>query len=165
MAHRVSGNAVNKRATRLDGGARNVLVQGVDVLVQPATKTSHRILCVDDEFIASSLRAEILREHGYAVTLFHCPLKALESDLIAVDLAILDFHMPWLNGRELLLRMRALGAPYPIILLTGCLDLLSREDCRLFARCLDKGKPFRDLLDIIEEFLDLSDEPEWLRRR
>ena len=135
------------------------------MLVQPATKTSHRILCVDDEFVATSLRAEILRELGYTVTLFHCPLKALESDLAAVDLAVLDFHMPGLNGRELLLRMRALGVPYPILLLTGCPELLSYEDRVLFSRCLDKGKPFQTLLNTIREFLDSNEEPDWLCRK
>jgi CheY-like chemotaxis protein len=32
------------------------------------------------------------------------------------NLAIVDFEMPGLDGRELLLRMRALGARFPIVL-------------------------------------------------
>ncbi|WP_161557596.1 response regulator [Acidisarcina polymorpha] len=131
------------------------------MLVQSGTRTSHRILCVDDEVVATTLRAEILREHGYSVSLFHCPFKALESDLSAVDLALLDFHMPGMNGRELLLRMRAFGVPYPILLLTGCLELLSYEDRVLFSRCLDKGKPVQDLLDSIWKFLDPDETPDW----
>lgn len=83
------------------------------MLIRPTTETTHRILCVDDEVVATTLRGEIFREQGYSVILFHCPFKALESDLTAVDLAVLDFHMPGMNGRELLLRIRALGAPYP----------------------------------------------------
>lgn len=46
---------------------------------------------------------EILKEHGYSVVLYHCPLAALRCDLTIFDLAILDFQMPGLNGCELFL--------------------------------------------------------------
>lgn len=114
----------------------------------------HRILCVDDEKIGTMMRGEILNEHGYSVVLYHCPLAALRCDLSRFDLAILDFQMPGLNGKELFLRMRALGARFPIVLLTGCADSLSHEDRVLFARCIDKGLPIQRLLETIAEFLD-----------
>lgn len=50
----------------------------------------------------------------------------------------LIFEMPGLYGRDFLLRMRAIGAKFPIILLTGHRGALSDEDCVLFARCIDK---------------------------
>src|ERR1700744_2611070 len=111
-----------------------------------AISTTHRILCVDDEIIGTRLRGEILREHGYSVALYHCPFESLHCDLSVFDLAILDFQMPGLNGRELFLRMRALGARFPIILLTACMDALSYEERVLFTRCLDKGMPVERLL-------------------
>ena len=84
-----------------------------------------------------------------------CPLAALHCDLSIFDLAVLDFQMPGLNGRELFLRMRALGAQFPIILLTGSVDALSYEDCVLFARCLDnKSRPIPYLLEAIAGFLN-----------
>ena len=125
--------------------------------------SKHRILCVDDEIIGARMRGEILKEHGYSVVLYRCPLAVLRCDLSIFDLAILDFQMPGLNGRELLLRMRALGARFPIILLTGCLGALSCEDCVLFARCLDKGMPIWRLLETIAEFLDPNQVPDWER--
>lgn len=64
--------------------------------------------------------------------------------------------MPGLNGRELLLRIRAMGARFPIVLLTGCLAGLSREERVLFSRCIDKSMPIHYLLDTIEGFLDLN---------
>ena len=85
----------------------------------PVQLHKHRILCVDDEIPGTRMRGEILREHGYSVVLYDCPLAALHCDLSMFDLAILDFQMPGLNGRELFLRMRALGARFPIVLLTG----------------------------------------------
>ena len=92
---------------------------------------------------------EILKEHGYSVVLYHCPLAALRCDLTIFDLAILDFQMPGLNGCELFLRMRASGAEFPMLLLTGCADVLSYEDRALFSRCLNKAAPIRQLLETI----------------
>jgi CheY-like chemotaxis protein len=112
-----------------------------------------RILCVDDEIVGTTLRAKALEEHGYSVTLYHCPIAVLRCDFSKIDLAIIDFQMPGLNGRELLLRMRALGARFPIVLLTGCVDSLSCDDRVLFTRCIDKSQHTKSLLDAIAEFL------------
>ena len=125
--------------------------------------SEHRILCVDDEIIGTRVRGEILKEHGYSVVLYHCPLAVLRCDLSIFDLAVLDFQMPGLNGRELFLRMRALGARFPIVLLTGCVDALSYEERVLFARCLDKGMPIQRLLETIAEFLNPDQIPDWER--
>ena len=130
---------------------RQVPVHGLRV--QPH---KHRILCVDDEIRGTRMRGEILRERGYSVVLYHCPLAVLDCDLSLFDLAILDFEMPGLNGRELFLRMRALGARFPIVLLSGCLEALSHEDLRLFARCIDKGMPIHCLLNTIAEVLETN---------
>jgi CheY-like chemotaxis protein len=100
------------------------------------------------------MRAEILEESGYSVVVFHSPLEATRCDLSTFSLAILDFEMPGLNGRELFLRIRAKGARFPIVLLTGYLAGLSHEDCVLFARCIDKSMPIDYLLDTIAEFLN-----------
>jgi CheY-like chemotaxis protein len=114
----------------------------------------HRILCVDDDIVGTTLRGNILEGHGYTVVLYHCPLATLRCDLSMFDLAVLDFQMPGLNGRELFLRMRALRARFPIVLLTGCIDALSCEDRVLFARCLEKSRPIECLLETIAEFLE-----------
>jgi FixJ family two-component response regulator len=73
------------------------------------------------------MRGDILKAHGYSVVLYHCPLAVLHCDLSTFALAVIDFQMPGLNDRELFLRMRALGARFPIVLITGCVDLLSYE--------------------------------------
>jgi len=117
----------------------------------------HHILCVDDEIISTTMRAEVLRQQGYSVDVYHCPLAALRCDLSVFELAVLDFEMPELNGRELLLRLRASGARFPTVLLTGRLEALSYEDRVLFARCVDKGMPISQLLALVAELLDVSD--------
>lgn len=123
----------------------------------PSLLPNKRILCVDDEIVGTTIRGEILKEHGYAAFLYHCPLAALRCDLSSFDLAILDYQMPGLNGRELLLRMRALGVRFPIVLLTGCVDAVSHQDRALFSRCIEKGMPIRHLLEVIEALLDPND--------
>ena len=138
----------------IDSGQGSPNQMPVDV--SPERVHKQRILCVDDEVLGTTMRAEILKEHGFSVVVFHSPLEVTRSDLSTFDLAILDFEMPGLNGRELLLRIRAMGARFPIVLLTGCLACLSHEDCVLFARCIDKSMPMHYLLDTIAEFLDLN---------
>jgi CheY-like chemotaxis protein len=113
----------------------------------------HRILCVDDEKVGTQLRADIFKECGYSVAIFHSPLAALGCDFSTFSLAIIDFCMPELNGLELLSRMRALGASFPIVLLTGSSEMLSPEDRMLFTQCIDKSRPIDHLLETISELL------------
>ena len=129
--------------------------------VSPVQVRKHCILCVDDDVLGTTMRAEILREHGYSVVVWHSPLAVTRCDLSIFNLAILDFEMPELNGRELFLRMRALGARFPIVLLSGCLGVLSHEELRLFTRCIDKGMPIHYLLDTIAEFLEPNQVPDY----
>jgi CheY-like chemotaxis protein len=128
---------------------------------QPFLVRRQSILCVDDEIASTRLRGEVLEEHGYSVTIYHRPLAVLSCDLSNFDLAILDFQMPDLNGRELLLRMRALGARFPIVLLTGSVHALSHEDRVLFARCIDKAEHINSLLETVAEFLDPNQIPDF----
>jgi CheY-like chemotaxis protein len=129
--------------------------------VSPVRVHKHRILCVDDDVLGTTMRAEILEEHGYSVLVFYSPLEATRCDLCTFNLAILDFEMPVLNGRELLLRIRGMGVRFPILLLTGCLETLSHEDRILFARCIDKSMPMHYVLDTIAELLDQDQVPDY----
>lgn len=136
-------------------------VKEAPVSTSPAQGCKRRILCVDDEIAGTRIRGEILEKHGYSVALYHCPSAVLRCDLSLFDLAVVDFQMPELNGRELFLRMRALGARFPIVLLAGAVDALSYEDRVLFARCIDKGRSVQNLLEAIAEFLDPNQTPDF----
>ena len=138
-----------------------VSVNKMPVDVSPMRIHKQRILCVDDDVLGTTMRAEILKEHGFSVVVFHSPLEVTRCDLSTFNLAILDFEMPGLNGRELLLHIRAMGARFPIVLLTGCLADLSHEDCVLVARCIDKSTPIHYLLDTIVEFLNPDQVPDY----
>jgi CheY-like chemotaxis protein len=122
-----------------------------------------RILCVDDNVPELTLRGKILESQGYSVVLLSCPIQALRHDLSSFDLAILDFEMPGMNGRDLVLRMRALHDRFPILLLGGSVSSLSPEDRVLFSKCPDKGQPVRHLLDLIAAFLEPNEMPDFGR--
>lgn len=121
----------------------------------------HHILFVDDDTVGLRVRGELFAELGNSVVLCDSPAAALRCDLSNVDIGVVDFHMPGLNGRELLLRLRAAGARFPIILLTGHIEVLDRENRVLFARCIDKGEPIQHLLDCISELLDPNQLPDY----
>jgi hypothetical protein len=85
----------------------------------PQPRPKYCIICVDDDHIGLGLRAALLEDAGYSVTVVSCPFRALEYDVSQFHLAILDFDMPALNGFQLLLRLRTARASFPIVLLSG----------------------------------------------
>ena len=97
------------------------------------------ILCVDDDVICLEARAALLEQEGYSVTAVSCPLRTLEFDVTKFHLAVLDFAMPALNGFQLLLRLRAAQASFPIVLLSGISRELPDDMRIMFSSCLDKG--------------------------
>jgi hypothetical protein len=57
-----------------------------------------------------------------------------------------------MNGRELFLRMRALHARFPILLLSASASTLNPDDSALFSRRINKGEPVRHLLVSLRRF-------------
>ena len=92
-----------------------------------------RILVVDDEVLLRDLLYQLLTKKGYKV--FTTPsgeeaLKLLgEQD---VDLVILDYQMPGLNGLETIKRIKAMGKPITFLMFTG----ISTEEIEKEARKL-----------------------------
>jgi len=83
--------------------------------------TEKIILLADDELMLRDLLAEMLESYGYnvikVVTGFEV-LKVLTEE-IKVDLAIIDFNMPELDGLTCIRKIRELKFNIPIILSTG----------------------------------------------
>jgi CheY-like chemotaxis protein len=117
------------------------------------------ILCVDDDVSGLEARAALLEGEGYSVTAVSCPLRALEFDATSFHLAVLDFAMPALNGFQLLLRLRAVDASLPIVLLSGISRELPNDMRIMFSSCLDKGEPISILLNTIRSFLAPTPDP------
>ena len=119
----------------------------------PKSPRKYCILCVDDDHIGLRLRSALLEEEGYSVTAVSCPLMALEYDVSKFHLAVLDFAMPVLNGFQLLLRLRAAGASFPIVLLSAMSRDLPNDMRIVFSSYLDKGEPVHLLLKTVSSYL------------
>ena len=119
------------------------------------------ILCVDDDVHCLEARAALLEGEGYSVTAVSCPLKALEFEVTKYHLAVLDFDMPALNGFQLVLRLRAAHASFPIVLLSGMSRDVPNNMRNVFSSCLDKAEPIPILLNTIRSYLaPVPDPPE-----
>jgi len=121
-------------------------------VMTPATESvrshqQYRVLCVDDNDLSVSINAIILRKKGYEVLACSDPLRAASiAESEELDLAILDYEMPVMNGAELAALCKAANPQIKVILFTGSVSISSRE------------LPFADLViqksDGVEALLD-----------
>ena len=118
-------------------------------------KTRATILCVDDEENQLALRKLMLERVGYRVLTAESPAKAIElfqSD--TVDLVILDYYMPGMNGlslaREILQQKRL-----PVVVLSAYAELPG-ESIGTADTWIMKGTASEELLRRIAELLARS---------
>lgn len=79
-----------------------------------------RIVLVDDDPVFLRLLAANLEAGGYATAGYSDPVAGLAALLCErPDGCILDWDMPGMDGLELLRRLRAAGADWPVLFLTG----------------------------------------------
>jgi len=90
--------------------------------VSPSDKL---ILLADDEIMLRDLLAELLESNGYAVIRVISGTEALKvlTEEIKVDLIILDYNMPEMNGLDCVTEIRKFNKEVPIILSSGSLEL------------------------------------------
>lgn len=112
-----------------------------------------RILCIDDEELGLQIRKAVLERAGYMVlTAPSGPegLNAFSSG--GVDLVLLDYFMPVMDGGAVAVAMRQLHPRIPIILLSAYVDLPA-EVTRIVDCSVLKGDGPEHLLSKIREFL------------
>ncbi len=83
------------------------------------------ILLADDEIMLRDLLAELLESSGYTVIRVISGTEALKvlTEEIKVDLIILDYNMPEMNGLDCVTEIRKFNKEVPIILSSGSLGL------------------------------------------
>jgi CheY-like chemotaxis protein len=101
-----------------------------------------RVLIVDDNEASRRILAAWLEKQGVRTSLFHAPraaLAALESGE-NFDAAILDMHMPEMDGAMLARAIRSTrgGHALPLILLSSIGNDLDADSAALFAALLNK---------------------------
>ena len=110
-------------------------------LCAAGSATSKVILCVDDEVTGLSVRKMFLESQGYSVLTAENGADALA--LFAsetVDLVVLDYAMPGMDGGVVAKEMKSLKPAVPIILLSAYVDL-PEETLTLVDQYVTKGEP------------------------
>jgi DNA-binding NtrC family response regulator len=118
-----------------------------------------RILVVDDNAGLADVVRRVLERDGHEVRVAVTGLEgARRHREQATDLAIIDIHMPEMDGLELLVQFRAIAPEMPVIVMsggvqTGGLNLLG--DARLLGAFATLAKPFSvdELLGVVARAL------------
>ncbi|MGB8060518.1 MAG: response regulator [Candidatus Sulfotelmatobacter sp.] len=85
------------------------------------------VLCIDDNEDILECEKAFLESFGYTVLTAASGSKGLElASEYSVDVVILDYFMPEMDGQEVAIAMRRLKPLVPIILLTGGVDIPPR---------------------------------------
>ncbi|KQU54529.1 hypothetical protein ASG72_02515 [Bosea sp. Leaf344] len=90
-----------------------------------------RVLLVDDDSRVREVTRSLLAELGCEITEFGsgaAVVAALEQASMEFDLAVFDFAMPGMNGRDLARQVQARYPSLPVIFVTGYADLAALHD-------------------------------------
>ena len=116
----------------------------------PGPKT---VLCVDDEKIGLRVRKIMLEGHGFKVlTADSGPQGLALFDSNEIDLVVLDYYMPGLNGGDVAAEMRRRRPGIPIIFLSAYFSLPAAA-LELANAFITKGDPPDVLIDKIEQLV------------
>jgi signal transduction histidine kinase/CheY-like chemotaxis protein len=115
------------------------------------------ILLADDELMLRDLLAELLESNGYNVIKVSSGVEVLTvlTEEIKVDLMIMDYNMPEMNGLQCIERVRELNFKMPIILSTGSLNFDTKIDLEKIGinSILPKPYEFDSMLSIIQKLI------------
>jgi CheY-like chemotaxis protein len=128
-----------------------------EVKAEPMIKTEsgrpRTVLCVDDERIGLRVRKIMLESRGYVVLTANDGAEGLkifeQSD---VDVVILDYYMPGLNGGDVASEMRRRRPGVPIVFLSAYFSL-PPEALELADAFITKGDPPDVLIEKIRHLL------------
>ncbi len=111
------------------------------------------VLCVDDETVGLMVRKQVLEARGYRVFAAENGADALKTfSSEPVDLVVLDYKMPGMNGDVVAERMKELRPSVPILMLSAYVDL-PRETLALVDMHLTKGEGPLIMLKAVAELL------------
>jgi len=88
---------------------------------------SQIVLCIDDNQDLLDCEKEFLESFGYTVLIASSGGKGLElAASHSVDVVVVDYCMPEMNGQDVAIEMRRLRPQAPIIMLSGAIDIPER---------------------------------------
>ncbi len=82
------------------------------------------VLCIDDNQDVLECEKTFLESFGYTVLTARSGSRGLElASLQSIDVVIVDYFMPEMNGQEVAIEMRRLMPDAPIIMLSAARDI------------------------------------------
>ncbi len=125
--------------------------------VEKHLSTEKIILLADDEIMLRDLLAELLESSGYNVIKVSTGTEALKvlTEEIKVNLAIIDYNMPQMDGLECIRQIRELKFKMPIILSSGSFALGEDFDYKKIGVTTTLSKPyeFETMLSTIQKLI------------
>jgi CheY-like chemotaxis protein len=111
------------------------------------------VLCVDDETIGLRVRKIMLENHGFLVLTASDGHQGIDLfDQHQVDLVVLDYYMPGLNGGQVAAELRRRRPHVPIIFLSAYFSLPS-DALEMADAFITKGEPPEVLIEKIEQLM------------
>jgi CheY-like chemotaxis protein len=113
------------------------------------------ILCVDDTSNELEGRKMLLEENGFEVLTASNGIEALQAFIShPVDLVLLDYHMPQMNGDVAAAQMKACKPDVPVALLSAD-DRVPDSKLTTVDVFVSKSEPITTFLAIVDHLLSL----------
>src|SRR5580704_1323308 len=109
------------------------------------------LLCIDDDEDVLECEKSFLESFGYTVLTAASGGKGLElASTNPIDLVILDYFMPEMNGQEVAVQIRRLNPKAPIIMLSATVDI-PQQALKLVDVLIAKNQLASELLPAIAQ--------------
>jgi CheY-like chemotaxis protein len=110
------------------------------------------LLCIDDNEDVLECEKEFLESFGYTVLTAPSGGKGLElASIHSVDVVIVDYFMPEMDGQDVAMEMRRLRPQAPIIMLSGAVEV-PKQVLRCVDAFISKNHLASQLLPAIAQF-------------
>jgi CheY-like chemotaxis protein len=117
---------------------------------EPTNETAQtreiRILIIDDDHVNAMLAKSVLERNGCNVQIALSPVKALEKyarEKDSIDLVIVDYFMPSMDGGEAVQHLRKLNPDIKVILFSGAEEMRLRQIMKRYPIDAYIHKPLR----------------------
>lgn len=148
---------IDVTSTKGDGTTFDVYLPAYEPQKSDRTLIANKIIMLaDDEEMLSELLSELLELNGYNVIRVNSGEEVLKvlTEEIKVDLLIIDYNMPVMNGIECIAELRKLNFKMPVILSSGSLNIddLLLETYDIKSK-LSKPYDFETMLSTIQKLI------------
>jgi CheY-like chemotaxis protein len=117
------------------------------------------LLCIDDDEDLLECEKAFLEEFGYTVLTASNGGKGLElASTHSVEVVIVDYFMPQMNGQEIAIEMRRLRPEALIIMLSGAMDV-PEQALNLVDAFIPKDRLSSQLIPVIAQLRGCTFDP------